>query len=171
MARESSQHKIDRIRTPRVHITYDVETGGAIEKKEIPFVVGVLADLSGEPEKPLGKIAERNFEEIDRDNINQVMAKHKPRLVMRVPNKLNRVDADPGLLNVELKFEKLADFHPENVARQVQPLRELLELRTKLSSLQTSMNGNGKLEVLLREAIQATELKRLDKQNKSREGR
>lgn len=161
MARESSQHKIDRIRTPRVHITYDVETGGAIEKKEIPFVVGVLADLSGEPEKPLPKIEERDFEEIDRDNIDQVMAKHAPRLVMRVPDKLTRGEQDPGLLNVELNFRKLADFHPENVARQVEPLRELLELRMKLSSLQTSMNGNGKLERLLREAVEATERKRV----------
>lgn len=160
MARESSQHRIDRVRRPRVHITYDVETGGAIEKKEIPFVVGVLADLSGEPRNPLPDLADREFEEINRDNINQVMAKHKPRLAMRVANKLTKGESDPGLLNVELNFEKLADFHPENVARQVEPLRELLELRTKLSNLQTSMNGNGKLERLLREVIEETERKR-----------
>jgi type VI secretion system protein ImpB len=170
MARESVQHKIGRVRTPRVRITYDVETGGALEKKEIPFVVGVLADLSGDSEKPLPRIDQRNFEEIDRDNIDQIIAKHKPRLVMRVPNKLTKGEKDPGLLNIELKFGKLADFHPENVARQVEPLRQLLELRTKLSNLQITMSGNDKLEHLLRAAVDETERNRSRTQANDRRG-
>jgi len=160
MGREGTQHKIDRVRRPRVHITYDVELEGAQEKKEIPFVVGVLADLSAEPAEPLPGLAEREFEEINRDNINQLMAKNKPRLEMHVPDKLTRGEGDPGVLNFELKFEKLADFLPENVARQVEPLRELLELRTKLAGLRTSMNANEKLERLLKEVIEDTERKR-----------
>ena len=152
--KESVQKKIGRIRPPRVHITYDVETGGAIEKREIPFVVGVLADLSGQPSKPLPKLRDRKFTEIDRDNFDQVMAKQEPRLAFKVDNKLT---AEGGKMGVELKFSKLGDFQPDEVARQVAPLNQLLELRTKLSNLRSSLYGNDKLEALLQQAITETE--------------
>jgi type VI secretion system protein ImpB len=154
--KESLQKKLGRVRPPRVHITYDVHTGGAIEKREIPFVVGVLSDLSGMPEEPLPKMKDpkRKFTEIDRDNFDQVMAKQKPRLVFKVDNKLG---GDKDLLPVELKFEKLTDFEPQNVAKQVKGMNDLLELRTKLSNLRSSLFGNDKLEELLQEAISTTE--------------
>jgi type VI secretion system protein ImpB len=137
-----------------VHITYDVETGGAIEKREIPFVVGVLADLSGQPSKPLPRLKDRKFTEIDRDNFDQVMAKQEPRLAFKVDNKLTE---EGGKMGVELKFSKLADFQPDEVARQVGPLNQLLDLRTKLSNLRSSLYGNDKLEALLQQAITETE--------------
>lgn len=152
--KESLQKKLGRVRPPRVHITYDVETLGAIEKREIPFVVGVLADLSGLPTKPLPKLKERKFTEIDRDNFDQVMAKQEPRLAFKVDNKLTE---EGGRLGVELKFQKMADFEPDNVARQVAPLNQMLELRTKLSNLRSSLYGNDKLEALLHQAIAETE--------------
>ena len=152
--KESIQKKVGRVRPPRVHITYDVETGGAIEKREIPFVVGVLADLSGQPSKPLPRLKDRKFTEIDRDNFDQVMAKQEPRLAFKVDNKLT---AEGGKMGVELKFTKLGDFQPDEVARQVAPLNQLLELRTKLSNLRSSLYGNDKLEALLQQAITETE--------------
>src|SRR5690348_17122703 len=152
--KESVQKKIGRVRPPRVHITYDVETGGAIEKRDIPFVVGVLADLSGQPSKPLPKLKDRKFTEIDRDNFDQVMAKQEPRIAFKVDNKLT---AEGGKMGVELKFGKMADFQPDNVARQVAPLNQLLELRTKLSNLRSSLFGNDKLEELLQQAVTETE--------------
>jgi len=152
--KESIHKKLGRIRPPRVHITYDVETGGAIEKREIPFVVGVLADLSGMPDKPLPKYKDRKFIEIDRDNVDQVMAKQEPRIAFKIDNKLKD---DNSQLGVELRFKKMADFEPENVVKQVEPLRELLDLRQKLSNLRSSLYGNDKLETLLQEAIKNTE--------------
>ena len=154
--KESLQKKLGRVRPPRVHITYDVHTGGAIEKREIPFIVGVLADLSGMPEEPLPKMKDpkRKFTEIDRDNFDQVMAKQKPRIVFKVDNKLG---GGKDLLPVELKFEKLSDFEPQNVAKQVKPMNDLLELRSKLSNLRSSLFGNDKLEELLQDAIKQTE--------------
>jgi type VI secretion system protein ImpB len=153
-SRESTQKKLGRIRPPRVHITYDVETGGAIEKKELPFVVGVLADLSGQPDKPLPRFKDRKFIEIDRDNVDQVIAKQTPRLAYKVENKLKN---DGTNLGVELRFKKMADFEPENVVKQIEPLRELLELRQKLSNLRSSLYGNDKLEVLLQDAVRNME--------------
>lgn len=152
--KESVTKKLGRVRPPRVHITYDVETGGAIEKKEIPFVAGVLADLSGQSEKPLPKVKDRKFTEIDRDNFDQVMAKQEPRLTFKVDNKLTGGDSRLG---VELRFKQMADFEPQNVARQVEPLKQLLELREKLSNLRSSLFGNDKLEELLQDAISKTE--------------
>lgn len=151
---ESIQHKLDRVRPPRVHITYDVEIGDAIEMKEIPFVVGVLADLSGKPDKPLPKMKERKFVEIDRDNFNQVLEGMKPRLAYRVDNKLTD---DDSKLNVELRFKSMDDFHPEQVAQQVEPLRKLVETRQRLSDLLSKMDGNDRLEELLQEVISSTE--------------
>lgn len=148
MARESVHKKLERVRAPRVHVTYDVEVGDAIEMKEIPFVMGVLADLSGMPEEPLPRLKERRFIEITPDNFDDVLAKMNPRVAFTVENKLSD-DPDAGKLGVELNFKSMDDFEPENVARQVKPMRELLELRTRLSDLVGSLQGNEKLEGLL----------------------
>jgi len=157
MPKESQQKKLGRVRPPRVHITYDVQVGDAIEKRDIPFVVGVLADLSGTPDKPLPAIAKRKFVNIDRDNVNDVMKKIGPRLAFKVPNRLSEDDTK---LNVELRFESMDDFEPAKVAEQVTPLRKLLELRNSLSNLRSSLIGNEKLENLLQEVIQNQELLR-----------
>jgi type VI secretion system protein ImpB len=150
MPKESLQKKIGRVRPPRVQITYDVETGGAIEKKELPFVVGVLADLSGQPDKPLPAMKERNFIEIDRDNFDKVLARMEPRLAFKVDNKLSDDDTKIG---VELKFSNIEDFEPQNVVEQVEPLRKLIELRRKLANLRSSLYGNDKLEKMLQQIL------------------
>lgn len=154
MAKESRQHTLDRVRSPRVHITYDVEIGDAIEMKEIPFVVGVLADLSGKPEDPLPKMKDRKFVEIDRDNFNNVMEGMAPRLAYRVDNKLTN---DGSQMAVELKFKNIDDFHPENVADQVDPLRKLVETRARLSELLGKLDGNDRLDELLQDVLSNTE--------------
>jgi type VI secretion system protein ImpB len=157
--RESTQHKLDRVRRPRVHLTYDVEIGGAIQLKELPFVVGVLADLSGKPEEPLPKLKERSFVEIDRDNFNKVLAATKPRLAFQVENTLQ---GDESKMNVELRFNHLDDFAPDEVVKQVEPLRKLLEARERLVHLMNKMDGNDKLEQLLQDVARDTDaLKRL----------
>jgi len=155
LPKESLQKKVGRVRPPRVHITYDVQVGNAIEKRDLPFVVGVLADLSGMPEKPLPEISKRKFVNIDRDNVNEVMKKIGPRLAYKVPNRLSEDDTKLGL---ELKFESMDDFLPANVAQQVTPLRRLLELRNSLANIKSSLIGNEKLENLLQEMIQNQEL-------------
>ncbi len=155
MARESTQHKLDRVRPPRVHITYDVEIGDAIEMKELPFVMGVLADLSGKPDEPLPRLRDRKFVELDRDNFNSVMKGMKPRLAFRVDNQLTN---DDSKLAVELRFNSLEDFEPERVAQQVDPLRKLLEVRRQLSSLLAKTDGNDKLSEELQKIISNTEL-------------
>jgi len=156
MAKESTQHKLDRVRSPRVHITYDVEVGGAIEIKELPFVVGVLGDFTGQPQKPLPKLKERKFVEISPDNFDAVLEAMNPHLSFAVENKLSE-DADAPQLKVDLLFRSMDDFGPENVARQVTPLRELLELRTRLADLRGSLQGNDKLDELLLDAVGNTE--------------
>lgn len=162
MAKESRQHTLDRVRSPRVHITYDVEIGDAIEMKEIPFVVGVLSDLSGKPEEPLPKLKDRKFIEIDRDNFNSVMEGMKPRLAYRVDNKLTD---DDSKLAVELRFKSMDDFHPERVADQVEPLRKLVETRQRLSEMLSKLDGNDRLEELLQDVIANTDsLEKLGKE-------
>ena len=156
MARESTQHKLDRVRSPRVQITYDVEIGGAIELKELPFVVGVLGDLTGQPEQPLPKLKERKFVEVNPDNFDTVLEGMKPHLNFSVENKLSE-EPDAANLKVDLRFKNMDDFSPENVARQVKPLKELLDLRTRLADLRGSLQGNDKLEELLLEAVGNTE--------------
>ncbi len=156
MARESTQHKLDRVRSPRVHITYDVETGGAIELKELPFVVGVLGDFTGQPVEPLPKLKERKFVEVNPDNFDSVLEGMKPHLSFAVENKLSD-EPDAPNLKVNLNFKSMDDFEPENVARQVPPLKQLLDLRTRLSDLRGSLQGNDKLEELLLEAVGNTE--------------
>jgi type VI secretion system protein ImpB len=153
---ESLQHKLDRVRSPRVHITYDVETGGAIEKKELPFVMGVFGDFTGMPEEPLPRLKDRKFVEVNPDNFDSVLAAMKPHLAFSVENKLSE-DPDAGQLKVDLRFRSLDDFEPTNVARQIKPLQELLDLRTKLADLRGSLQGNDKLEELLQEALRNTE--------------
>ena len=151
---ESLQHKLDRVRRPRVQITYDVETNGAMVKTELPFVVGVMADLSGQPKEALRPLKERKFVPIDRDNFNDVLAKAAPRLAMKVQNKLTDEDTK---LAVELNFRHLDDFEPARVAEQVGPLKELLEMRRRLSQLLSKMEGNDKLERLLTDVLTNTE--------------
>lgn len=148
---ESTQHKLDRIRPPRVQITYDVETGGAIQMKELPFVAGILADLSGKPEEALPKVADRKFVEIDRDNFNDIMASIRPRLVFQADNKLAD---DNTKLNIELKFKNIDDFGPVEVLKQVEPLRKLFDARQRLSDLLTKLDGNDNLDKLLGEILE-----------------
>ena len=152
MGRESLQHKLDRVRSPRVHITYDVETGGAIELKELPFVVGVLGDFTGQPTEPLPKLKDRKFTEVNPDNFDSVLEGMKPHLSYSVENKLSD-EPDAPNLKVDLNFKSMEDFEPENVARQVKPLKELLDLRQRLSDLRGSLQGNDKLEELLLDAV------------------
>jgi len=156
MARESTQHKLDRVRSPRVHITYDVETGGAIELKELPFVVGVVGDFTGQPVEPLPKLKDRKFVEVNPDNFDSVLEGMKPHLAFSVENKLSD-EPDAPNLKVDLNFKSMDDFEPENVARQVKPLKELLDLRQRLSDLRGSLQGNDKLEELLLDAVGNTE--------------
>ena len=152
MARESTQHKLDRVRSPRVQITYDVEVGDAIEVKELPFVMGVLGDFSGQPTEPLPRLKDRKFVEVNPDNFDTVLESMKPHLAFSVENKLSE-DPNAGQIKVDLNFKSLDDFSPDAVARQVGPLRELLDLRGRLSDLRGSMQGNDKLEELLRESV------------------
>ena len=149
-SKESIQHKIDRVRPPRVQITYDVEVGGAIELKELPFVLGVMGDFVGKPEEPLPAIKNRKFVEIDPDNFNQVMAGMKPRVAFSVENKMQN---DGSKVGVDLKFSNIEDFEPDNIVQQVEPLRKLVEARQKLSDLRSKMDGNEKLESMLNDII------------------
>jgi type VI secretion system protein ImpB len=157
---ESLQHKLDRVRSPRVHITYDVETGGAIEKKELPFVMGVFGDFTGMPEEPLPRLKDRKFVEIGPDNFDAVLAAMKPHLQFKVENKLSE-DPNAGQLGVDLRFRSMEDFEPTNVAKQIKPLKELLDLRTKLADLRGTLQGNDKLDEILQETLRNTE--KLDK--------
>ncbi|MFM8930865.1 MAG: type VI secretion system contractile sheath small subunit [Gemmataceae bacterium] len=151
---ESLQHKLDRVRRPRVQITYDVETNGALQKVELPFVVGVLADLSGQPKEALKGVKDRKFVNIDADNFDDVLARSAPRLAFGVDNKLTD---DNTKVNVELNFKSMDDFSPAKVAEQVGPLKELLDMRQRLSQLLNKMEGNDKLESLLAQVLGNTE--------------
>jgi type VI secretion system protein ImpB len=151
---ESTQHKLDRVRPPRVQITYDVEIGGAIEKKELPLVIGVLADLSGKPESPLPKLKERGFVEIDRDNFNDVMASVGPRLAFSVENKFTN---DGSYVNSELKFRSMDDFTPVNLIEQVPALKKLFDARNRLSDLLAKLDGNDELDGALQQIVNDTD--------------
>ncbi len=151
---ESTQKKLTRIRPPRVQISYDVETGGAIEKKELPLVVGILADLAGKPDGPMVPIKQRKFVEIDRDNFNDVMASIAPRLAFPIDNKLKD---DDSKMNVELRFRKLDDLRPEAVVQQVETLRKLFEARQRLNDLLAKLDGNDDLDVLLQDIAKNTD--------------
>lgn len=151
---ESTQHKLDRIRPPRVQITYDVEIGGAIEVKELPLVVGIMADLTGQPVEPPLPLKERRFVDIDRDNFNDILASIAPRLACRVDNTLTN---DNTKLNVELRFRHIDDFHPLQVLKQVQPLNKLFEARQRLRDLLTKLDGNDQLDSLLQRVLANTQ--------------
>jgi type VI secretion system protein ImpB len=148
--KESVQQKLKRIRPPRVQITYDVEIGGAIEMKELPFVVGVLGDFSGQPVQQLPRLKDRKLIEIDRDNFDQVLAAQAPRLALRVDNKLTD---DGSKMNVEMKFNNMLDFEPDQVVQQVEPLRKLVEARQKLRDILSKTDGNDKLEAMLTDLL------------------
>jgi type VI secretion system protein ImpB len=130
--------------------------GGATEVKELPFVVGVLGDYTGHPEQPLPKLKDRKFVEVDRDNFDAVLEGMKPHLAFTVENKLSEETEAPNL-KVDLHFKSMEDFEPQNIARQVEPLRQLLELRTRLADLRGTMQGNDKLEELLLDVLGNTE--------------
>jgi type VI secretion system protein ImpB len=151
---ESLQKKLSRVRPPRVHITYDVEVGDAIEKRDIPFVVGVMADLSGQPEQPLPPLKDRKFVSIDKDTFDQVLGQINPRLAFKVDNRLSE---DDSRLGVELRFKRMADFEPAAVAKQVPALRKLLEARNALHNLRSSLIGNDNLESIVQEIIKNQE--------------
>jgi len=147
---ESIHEKLKRVRKPRVHITYEVETEGAEILRELPFVVGILGDFSGDPTEPLRPLSERKFIQIDRDNFNDVMARMTPGLNIRVDNKL----ADDGSqMAVALKFNSIEDFEPGRVAEQVPALKALLETRNKLRDLMSKVDRSEQLENLLEQIL------------------
>ncbi len=151
---ESVHDKLKRVRKPRVHITYEVETEGAVVEKELPFVMGVLGDFSGDPSEPLKPLKDRKFIQIDRDNLNDVMARMTPGLNMKVENTLKGDDSE---MAVQLAFKSMADFEPANVARQVEPLRKLLETRDRLRDLLTKVDRSEDLEDVLEKVLENTE--------------
>lgn len=152
--RESVQKRLQRIRPPRVQLTYDVEIGDSIEQKEVPFALGVLGDFSANSEKPQPRLKDKKFINVDMDNIDEVMAGIEPRAVYRVPNKLTEKG---GEFAVDLKFKSVDDFRPESVVQQVEPLRRLLEARTKLADLRNKLAGNETLEDILSAVLTNTE--------------
>ncbi|MBL8005800.1 MAG: type VI secretion system contractile sheath small subunit [Candidatus Kapabacteria bacterium] len=149
---ESTQHKLSRVRPPRVQITYDVEIGGAIQKKELPFVVGIISDLAGKTALP--RLKDRKFVEIDRDNFNDVLRSINPTLSFRVNNTLKD---DNTKLNVSLNFTSIDDFEPINVVSQIEPLRKLYEARQRLTDLVAKLDGNDALDALLQDVVSKTE--------------
>lgn len=151
---ESIHDKLKRVRKPRVHITYEVETGGAVVQKELPFVVGVMGDFSGNPTQPLKPMKDRKFISIDRDNFNEVMSRMTPGLNFRVENTLK---GDGSEMAVELKFNSIEDFEPAKIVDQVEPLRKLLETRNKLRDLLTNVDKSDKLEPEIEEILKNTE--------------
>ena len=148
---DSTQKKLERVRPPRVSIAYEVETGGAIEKKELPFLMGILGDFTGQPTEPLPKLKERKFVEVTPDNFDDVLASMKPHLAFTVENKLSE-DANAPKLAVDLNFRSMDDFSPDAIAKQVPALKKMLELRSQLADLRGSLQTNEKLD----EVLQAT---------------
>lgn len=146
---KSSQKFIARNRAPRVQIEYDVEIYGSEKTIELPFVMGVLADLSGKPLEPLPAVAERKFLHIDIDNFDERMKAMKPRVAFAVPNTLT----GEGQMMVDISFESMDDFSPDTIAKKVAPLSQLLEARTQLANLQTYMDGKSGAENLVMEVL------------------
>jgi type VI secretion system protein ImpB len=156
---ESIQQKLKRVRKPRVHITYDVETEGARVVKELPFVMGVVGDFSGHPTKELPPLEQRKFVEIDRDNFNDVMKRMTPGLNMRVEN---TIAGDGSEMGVQLQFNSLDDFAPANIVQQVDPLRKLMETRNQLRDLVAKIDRSADLENILEQVLKNTDdLKKL----------
>jgi type VI secretion system protein ImpB len=154
MAKASSQKFIARNRAPRVQIEYDLELYGAEKKVNLPFVMGVMADLSGKPSEPLPPVADRKFLEIDVDNFDERLKSMKPRVAFQVPNTLT----GEGNLSVDITFESMADFSPGAIAKKIEPLAKLLEARTQLANLLTYMDGKGGAEQLLNKVLSDQEL-------------
>lgn len=148
---ESSQQKLRRVRKPRVHITYDVETLDGLEKKELPFVAGIMGDFSGDPTKPLDPLDKRKFTQIDRDNFNAVMKSMNAGLNLRVENTLA---GDGSEMAVQLKFENMDDFDPAKIAAQVEPLRKLIATRDQLRDLMAKIDRSQDLEGILDKVLQ-----------------
>lgn len=152
--RESVQKKLQRVRPPRVQLTYDVEIGDAIEQKELPFVMGVLGDFAGDSEVPQPKLKDKKFVNIDGDNFDEVMAAIEPRAKFRVANTLTEKG---GEFAADLTFRSMEDFRPEQVVQQIDPLRKLVEARTRLADLRNKIAGSEKLEDLLNEVLRNTD--------------
>jgi type VI secretion system protein ImpB len=150
----SVHDKLKRVRKPRVHITYEVETEGAVVEKELPFVVGVLGDFSGDPTQKLQPLKDRKFIQIDRDNFNDVMARMTPGLNLKAENTLA---GDGSEMAVQLKFNSIEDFEPAKVAQQVEPLRKLRETRDKLRDLLTKVDRSEDLETVLEQVLENTD--------------
>ena len=161
---ESVQKRLQKVRAPRVQMTYDVEIGDAIENKELPFVVGVLGDFGSDPDAAKKRLKDRKFVSVDVDNFDEVLDGVAPATSFRVPNHLS---AEGGEFAVKLQFRQMADFRPEAVVQQVAPLKGLLEARGKLADLRNKLAGNDKLEDILNDVLTNTE--KLDSLRKTRE--
>lgn len=152
--KESIQKKLQKVRPPRVQMTYDVEVGDAIEQKELPFVLGVLGDFSGKSILAQPKLKDKKFVSIDRDNFDDVMKGLQPRAAYQVVNELS---GQGGSIGIDLTFESMEDFRPESIVQQVEPLKKLLEVRTKLADLRNKLAGNEKLEDMLTDVLNSTD--------------
>lgn len=149
---ESIHDKLKRVRAPRVNIEYKVEIGDAIEMRQLPFVMGIFGDFTGQPEEPLERLKDRKFTEVNPDNFDEVLASMKPHLAYSVKNTLSD-DPEAGKLSVDLRFQELDDFDPDRVAMQIPALRKLLELRQQLADVRGSLQGNDKLEEILQATL------------------
>ena len=152
--KESVQKQLQKVRAPRVHLTYDVQVGDATEMKELPFVVGVVGDFAAQSQAALGKVRDRKFVNVGMDNFDDVMGALAPRAAYRVANRLR---PDGSELAVDLTFERFDDFRPEALVQQIEPLRKLQEARAKLADLRNKLAGNEKLEDLLNDVLTNTE--------------
>src|SRR5262245_12424398 len=152
MAGESVHDKLGRVRAPRVHITYQVETGGAMVMKELPFVMGVLGDFSSNPKQTDKKLKERDFVEVNLQNFDKVLKDMAPQVKYTLPNKLSS-DPDAGEIPIDLTFESMKDFESDRMAQRDESHKKILELRTKLADLRGSIQGNDKLEAMLQETM------------------
>lgn len=151
---ESIHHKLERVRKPRVHIKYEVETEGVATSKELPFVIGAMGDFSGDSTEPLKPLKDRKFVQIDRDNFNDVMRRMTPGLNIRVDNAIKN---DNSEISVNLKFESIDDFHPTKIVEQIEPLKKLLDTRNQLRDLLTKVDCSEELETLLERILQNTD--------------
>ncbi|HZV66124.1 MAG TPA: type VI secretion system contractile sheath small subunit [Telluria sp.] len=151
---ESVQKRLQKVRAPRVQMTYDVEIGDLVENKELPFVVGVVGDFGGDPSASKKRLKDRNFVNVDSSNFDEVLGGVAPVASFRVPNHLSE---EGGEFGVQLQFREMADFRPESVVRQVAPLKGLLEARTKLADLRNKLAGNDKLDDILSDVLGNTE--------------
>jgi type VI secretion system protein ImpB len=149
---ESVHKKLSRVRPPRVNISYEVHTGDAIEMKELPFVMGILGDFTGQPKEPLDRLKDRKFTEVNPDNFDDVLESMNPHLQFTVENKLSD-DPEAGKIGVDLSFESLDDFNPDRVAQQVPALKKLLELRQELADLRGKLQGNEALDEIIQSTL------------------